>query len=350
MKKNILIVINSLKSGGAEKQSILLANTLTENYNIYFIVIDWKHTVPKLHNLIDSNINLIKLNGFSISSIYRTYKMLKGRNIEHIFTFLTMSAVFGIIVGKLARIPYVYGSVRNSRLPKLKTFIELIIANHFSYKTIHNSYSGKDFFKAKGMRNNLVIPNCYINILPARKRDAKATITITTIGRFVEQKDYTTALLAIKHLSYYCENFIFQIIGWGELENYIRNKIKELELEKKVAVFINPGNTKKLLSNSDIYLSTSLFEGTSNAIMEAMDESLPIVATDAGDNNRLVEDGINGYICSIGEAKDLGTKLHCLVNNSALRNRMGLKSNEILRNNYSEHVFRKRYTQLIEAK
>jgi len=349
-KESIGIIINSLKSGGAEKQSILLANTLADDYDVYFIVIDWSYTVPKLRNLIDPRVNLIKLSGFSIKNIVKVAKVVKGKRIEHLFTFLTMSAIFGNIISRLAHIKHVYGSVRNSRLPRIKTIIELILANYFSYKTIHNSYSGEAYFKAKGMKNNIVIPNCYTNILPARQRSEKNTVIITTIGRFVEQKDYATALKAVKHLSDSCNNFVFQIIGWGELESYIRDKIDEFGLTGTVKIYINPNNTKELLHKSDIYLSTSLFEGTSNAIMEALDESLPVVATDAGDNNYLVQNGINGYICKIGDASNISSRLSDLVLDAKLRNKMGNEGNRILRENYSESIFKERYIQLITGK
>lgn len=52
-----------------------------------------------------------------------------------------------------------------------------------------------------------------------------------------------------------------------------------------------------MLDKADIYLSTSLFEGTSNSIMEAMNADLPIVATNVGDNGLLVKNEINGFLC-----------------------------------------------------
>lgn len=350
MRKVVAITINSLKSGGAEKQSILLANALLENYEVYYIVVDWKYTVSKLEKLLDPRLNLIKLDGFSLKSILKVYKALKGKGVEHMFAFLTMATVFSVIVSKFLGVKKVYGSVRNSRLPRLKTIIELVIANWLSSKTIHNSYSGEKYFKSKGMKNTLVIPNCYVDMLHAYERKVRETVKIITIGRFVEQKDYGTALKAIHSLSSLGAKFEFVIIGWGELETFIRDTVAEYNLDNVVTIHINPPNVSELLHDADIYLSTSLFEGTSNAIMEAMDESLPIVATDAGDNRQLVKNELNGYICNVGDSQDIATRLNALIEDPSLRNVMGLTSNQILRESYSETIFKERYIHLIEGK
>lgn len=348
-KKNIAIVINSLKSGGAEKQSILLANSLATRYNVMYVVIDKRHTVDKLYKLLNVHeCEVVLLNGFSIKSILTVSKLLKKRKVSHLFAFLTMSTVFGAIAGKLGKVRYVYGSVRNSRLPKFKTLIELFFANFVTYKTIHNSYSGEAFFKNKGMKNTEVIPNCYINILEPDQKKAQEPVKIVSVGRFVAQKDYTTALKAIFLLHTENINFEYHIVGWGELENEIRDLISKLGIGSCVKIHINPPNVADILHSSDVFLLTSLFEGTSNAVMEALDNSLPVVATCAGDNDMLVKDGINGYLCEIGDSDSIAERLLKLCSNYDLRNQMGIAGNHRLRANYSEDAFRARYEKLIE--
>jgi glycosyltransferase involved in cell wall biosynthesis len=49
---------------------------------------------------------------------------------------------------------------------------------------------------------------------------------------------------------------------------------------------------KYYLKESVIFLSTSLFEGVSNSIMEAMIAGLPVVATDVGDNSYFVKNDL----------------------------------------------------------
>jgi glycosyltransferase involved in cell wall biosynthesis len=351
MRYHIAIVINSLKSGGAEKQSILLANSLAnEGYSVHYIVLNKKHTVKKLDDLLDRNLcTVVELDGFKLSNIIRAARILKKNNVTHLFAFLTMSTIFSVVVGGVAKTKYIFGSVRNSRLPRIKTVIELFIANYLTTKTIHNSYSGEKHFIEKGMKNTVVIPNCYVNILPEQERNNYGQVKIISVGRFVDQKDYGTALNAINKLREKTSNFEYHIIGWGHLDGFIRETIKNLNLKEFVTVHINPPNVKELLHNSDIYLSTSLFEGTSNSIMEAMDESLPVVATNAGDNKELIEDGKNGFLCNFKDWECISQKLFELCIDSKLRNYMGHNGNRILREKYSESLFRERYISLLNS-
>lgn len=85
-------------------------------------------------------------------------------------------------------------------------------------------------------------------------------------------------------------------MGYGSLEAQIREWIKQYGIDDITTVYINPNNIAELLDQANIYISTSLFEGTSNSIMEAMNADLPIVATNVGDNGQLVQNRENGFL------------------------------------------------------
>ena len=134
------------------------------------------------------------------------------------------------------------------------------------------------------------------------------------------------------------------------LEAQIREWVEQYGIKDRTDIHIKPNNVSELERNADIYISTSLFEGTSNSIMEALNWSLPVVATNVGDNDHLVIDGVNGYLHPIGDATGLTTSLCKLLDSVELRNQMGVRSNQNLRENYSMEIFEKRYLDLIEGK
>ena len=142
-------------------------------------------------------------------------------------------------------------------------------------------------------------------------------------------------------------DFRFCIVGYGVLEEQIREWVKEFCIEDKTDIYIKPNNVSELERNADIYISTSLFEGTSNSIMEALNWSLPVVATNVGDNDRLVVDGENGYLHPVGDVNGIAASLCLLLDSSNLRNKMGYKGNQNLKENYSIEIFEKRYMDLI---
>lgn len=353
--KRIAIFITSLRSGGAEKQACLLAKTLSlEPMDVTFISFRSQEGASAANLRIlgeGRDIKLPTLSGNVISRMNQVRKIIKGGRFDAIFNYLSFSDIFGGIFGRLYGVKLVAGGIRNSRLPWYKRLSERIVHNHISHFTIHNSHAGYEEFSRKGFRKDksLVIPNCIDMVEIERTRQSHPQKkTIITVGRFVPQKDYTTALKAIKTLAETRDDFRFIIVGYGEMENTIRSQIKEMGLADIVEIFIRPDNVLEMLAGSDIYLSTSIFEGTSNSIMEALLASLPIVATNVGDNGYMVKDGENGMLHERGDSEGMAHSLSTLLDDENLRTRMGTYSAKLLKDNYSVEAFRNRYLDFLK--
>lgn len=349
--KIVSILVSTIDSGGAEKQAVLLATQLAKHTDVNLIVLYGNHTEYK-HNvdlLANSTVKVYKLSGNLFLKMKNIKQILSSTNTDVLLNYLTMPDFIGSFIGYISRIR-VYNGIRNSRLPKSKMLMERLAHNLWATGTIYNCYSGADYFEKKGFRKSksIVIPNCYPNIAEPQYRPKHDIKTIITVGRFDPQKDYETLIKSVARLKR--DDFLLCIVGYGILEEKIRNWIKEYGIEGKTTIHIKPNNVQELERNADIYISTSLFEGTSNSIMEAMNWSLPIVATNVGDNNHLVIDGENGLLHPVGDVEGLASSLNRLLDSVELRNEMGKKSNQNLRDNYSMEIFEKRYIDLIEGK
>jgi glycosyltransferase involved in cell wall biosynthesis len=77
------------------------------------------------------------------------------------------------------------------------------------------------------------------------------------------------------------------------------------------------------LRRMDLYVSTSYQEGMPNGVLEAMACALPVVATDADGTPDVVQDGVTGYLCPMGDLNALVTCCRTLIEQPALRQRMG---------------------------
>ena len=353
--ENVAIFVSTLGSGGAEKQAALLAQVLSSNhYNVHFVALygDFETSDLVMSILTKSNVNVYPLVGNQIVKLREFAKILKNNNVSFAFNYLTKCDFWGAIIERYCGVKQIYNGIRNSKLDGYKNILEWISHNFIATGTIFNCYSGEKGFRRKGFKRSkcITIPNCFPNISnPIQKRD-RDKVHIITVGRFHPQKDYETAIKAISILKKDCKDFIFDLCGYGILEEKIRGWVKKYNIEDVVKFHIHPKNIPELLQNADIYISTSLFEGTSNSIMEAMNWCLPIVASKVGDNEKLVREGQNGFLTRIGDAKALAGKMKILVLDKKLRVSMGTKSNEILRENYSIETFEKRYIDLIKGK
>lgn len=352
MDLKIVILVSTLEIGGAEKQSVLLHNSLNKNYETFMIVFYGKRVDEKLLSLVEKKENILCLKGGFLNKLIKIYRFFKQNKVSFLFSFLTLPNLIGGILGRLAGIKNIYGSIRNTKLKGWKVFVERVVANRLSTLTIVNSYSAESIFNNKAFKNLITIPNCFPTVDKPVVRDSKDSnlVNIITVGRFVPEKDYDTALEVINCLVQQKINVKYTIVGYGILENQIREKVEKLGLEDYVTMYINPNNISELLYQSDIYLSTSLYEGTSNSILEAMNASLPIVATEVGDNNRMVIEGYNGYLLPISDVECITKSIVELIKNPEMRIEMGLKSNSTLKKRYSQSAFEFNYNAIIDEK
>ncbi|MBR4952421.1 MAG: glycosyltransferase [Alistipes sp.] len=349
--KSIAIFIPSLLPGGAEKQATILATILDKKHKVEIYLLHGESSIaPQNQELLtNSNVSITRLQGNIFSKIYKFRKLLKEKNTDILLNYLTSCNVIGAIIGRLAGVKLIYGGIRNARIETSKMIIDKIAHNFISTGTIYNCYSGAEYFTSKGFneKKNIVIPNGFPNIAEPIVRDDREVKHIVTTGRFVPQKDYHTMIQVIAKLKESRTDFVMDIIGYGVEEENIRSWIAQYGVEDITNIFIKPDNVQEIVRNADIYLSTSIFEGTSNSIMEALNWSLPVVATDVGDNKHLVEDGRNGNIHSFGDAEGMANSLLKLLDSVELRNNFGAYSHKLLKNNFSLDVFEERYTKVV---
>ena len=354
MNKCIAVFVKNLTSGGAEKQAVLLAKALAGDYEVHFIILNGDKLHQKYLDLLkeDKRVNVVMFHGGHFSRFNQFVKYLKINHISAIFSYLTAANAYACMASFFHKMK-VYTGLRNAELPQMKHLADRVMTNLIATKAIANCYSGKTNFSAHGFRKDKieVIPNCFENIQPYQVKALNEVKHIITVGRFVAQKDYETAIRTIAEVKKMYAKIHFDLVGYGELEVQIRSWVKQYGIEDVTTIYINPHNIPELLNEADIYLSTSLFEGTSNAIMEGMNANMPIVCTNVGDNGYLVENGKNGFLTAIGDYKKLSENLLKLLENEDLRRAMGKQSKKHLLDDYSVEIFRNRYdTILKEAK
>jgi len=350
--KNICIFTNTLCSGGAEKQAVLLAKVLSSRYSVWLVVYYSEQAEQKFLNIIrENNIQVVYFSGPHFKKMYSLYHFLKRKKINIIFSYLLTTNLIAGTIGRLSGVKFIYTGIRNANLGKRKEIVQKFIQNTLSTKTIYNNYKGLELLLIKGFnpKKAVVIPNCFELNNDVIIRKKKQQLIILSLGRFVEQKDWITSLESIKLLRVKFANFRYYIVGYGRLERQIREWIVSNNTSKYITMIINPSNINKYYQQADIYLQTSLFEGLSNTVMEAMSFSLPLVTTNVGDNNRLVINEKNGYLCEKGDIKGIFEKLLSLCSSREKRVKLGLESYKFLSKNYTTDVFISNYSQLIEG-
>lgn len=119
--------------------------------------------------------------------------------------------------------------------------------------------------------------------------------------------------------------------------DYILDKGKELKCFSYLGE-LSQDETRRLMYGSDIFLNTSISEGMSGAILEAMAESLPVIATRNSGNASLIINNKNGFLVPLDCLNVLKDKILCLISDQNLRNKIGKAGNMMVKKNHSSEL------------
>jgi glycosyltransferase involved in cell wall biosynthesis len=132
--------------------------------------------------------------------------------------------------------------------------------------------------------------------------DESECVTFVNVGRFSYQKGQDILLQAFSKLSKLRRNVRLKIVGHGNGEAELQSEIGRLGLGAIVTIEHYPDNPQPALSASDVYVSTSRWEGWSLAICEALRFGLPVIATDCefGPSDILVDRRLGRLVAADG--------------------------------------------------
>ena len=117
-------------------------------------------------------------------------------------------------------------------------------------------------------------------------------------GRLSAQKDIETLILALASLRSLVpeQPFTLLLAGEGPAREKLLRLARDLSLDGQVRFLGFYNNIPGLLAMLDVFISTSLWEGLSISLMEAMASSLPIVTTNILPNAELIEHEVTGLL------------------------------------------------------
>jgi glycosyltransferase involved in cell wall biosynthesis len=112
----------------------------------------------------------------------------------------------------------------------------------------------------------------------------------------------------------------FLIAGDGPEKETLEREVKNLNINSSVRFLgrVPHEQMPNLLSQADIYVSTSLYDGTSVSLLEAMGSGAFPVVTDIPSNREWIVDGKNGFLVPIDEAGILASRILDAIRNRDL--------------------------------
>jgi L-malate glycosyltransferase len=161
----------------------------------------------------------------------------------------------------------------------------------------------------------------------ARSFKANGEVRIVTVGNIRRVKGHDIFIKAAATVVDQFPGVLFSIAGEvlePDYFNELQTLIHDLKLSNNFQFSGGISDTRKYLSEADIFVLPSRSEGFSNAIIEAMAASLPVIATDVGGNAEAVNDGFTGFIVPSEDPDALAAAMTRLLSDRLQATAMGI--------------------------
>ena len=222
--------------------------------------------------------------------------------------------------------------------------------NNYPYKNIYmlcaSAYTAGDYRKFGLFKNK-----CYkYGYFPETKVysdldkivNMKEPNTILWVARLIDWKHPELAVEVAKRLKSDGYSFNMNIIGVGEMEEYIQKCINDESLENEVHILGSktPEEVREYMEKSEIFMMTSdRQEGWGAVLNESMNSACAVVANKAiGSVPFLLEDNKNGFTYCDGDVDELYDKVKFLLNNPEKRKEFGRNAYKTIANGWNSDI------------
>lgn len=144
---------------------------------------------------------------------------------------------------------------------------------------------------------------------------------LLTVGRYCEAKALHLAVGAAALLRDRGIDFVWYFVGEGNLRPQLEEQIRHAGLEERVILTGMQKNPYPWFANCDLYVQTSVFEGSCTTLTEAMIFNKAVVTTEIEIAFEKVTPGKNGFICAM-DAGAIAENVERLLADQALKTQM----------------------------
>jgi glycosyltransferase involved in cell wall biosynthesis len=353
MALKVIHFISSFKRGGRERQMFTIYKHNDPAIQAIKILYFNNSESTYLHEFNIHPNDIIKINSTNhFGRFFEILKIIKSEKPDILFAWGWLEALYGLMVMPFCRIVFINGSIRSGIVSKKYWQYLRIGILHLSKNIVANSRAGLDanFLKRGLVLYNGIDEKFFNEISPTKEieefRKKLDGVILISVANLIPIKDYFTVLDALYELKKKGYKFSYLMIGEGKMRIEIENRILSLQLENEIHVLGSLQNVSDYLSIADIFINSSKGEGCSNAILEAMAHSIPIVATNVGGTPEILSKEY-GLLFEFRDYKQLLNHLVTLFDDQNLRKSMSIHARKVAENKFSVNSMMNNYYKII---
>jgi glycosyltransferase involved in cell wall biosynthesis len=318
-KVRILITVDSLNSGGTERQILELVKGFHKSANCEISVLTLTRN-GFYDNAVRSYTTLYSLTQRAgdwkrVSSFQALYRLIKENRFDIVHTMSLEDSSMVYLVSKVLKFRWVNGTIRDAdgrrnRRQVQKSFLlkrsKFIVANSFAGLKVYNIHDSRS---AKVIYNGVDPGRFTIKNHDTRTENHKE-IRFCSVANLSAYKDYYTLIAAIREVKEL--PISLHIFGDGPLRGQFETIVKEKDLGTKVVFYGKVNNVEAYLPTMDCGVLMSFRksgEGLPNAILEFMSSGIPVVASNVGGVAEVVKNEVNGLLVEPENVRSLSAAI-----------------------------------------
>lgn len=371
-RKKLLFLINTLKFGGAEKQTIDLINRLdTSRFAIsicYFLQEeDLKEEIKE--DRLEGIYCLHKMHRFDINALKRLKLIVRDLKPDAVLCVTSYSAVYAHLLRFLSRIKFkiinvLHSTVMSSRYKDLQVrFLYRLLANN-SDAVVFVCRNQMDYWINKyGIKKNISrfiyngIDVKHFNFntdesekkLLIKKLNIRESDTVICIcANLGAPKRHVDLIMAGRILLDMGLSIKILIVGDGAERAAIEKQVALLGMGDQVVITGHQRDVRPYLGLTDIYVMCSLTETFSIAVLEAMAMGKALVVPNMSGLAEQVVHGENGLLFPVGNVKALAESLAKIIQQDSSK-AMGERSREMVQKLFTSELMVEQYENLLES-
>ncbi|MFI3270103.1 MAG: glycosyltransferase family 4 protein [Rikenellaceae bacterium] len=170
------------------------------------------------------------------------------------------------------------------------------------------------------------------------------------VGRLTYQKGFDRLIDIWNIVNQKHPNWCLDIYGSGEDYEALHNQITRLNLNDVVTIHQPTSDILSEINSSSMLLMTSNYEGLPMVLLESMSCGVPPIAFDCKCGPRdIITDGKSGFLVNDGDIETFATRVCELIENSELRQSMGIAARQDAIDRFSEDVIIKQWKELFKS-
>lgn len=321
----VLLVIQNLNGGGAERVFVNIANGLHKAGVKVDILLGRKEGVYM--DLLPSGVAVNELGASSFAQYLRALpRVLRCARYSHVVVAGDIISAAVICTKKLLRGRFKVVVTHHYAAPKFRSVA--LLKEDVLLKSIHVLFtpladaivavsagamawlrhsSGHPLRQARVIYNPVFDDSIYEHGAAPLSfpRQVVGKKVLLSIGRLTTQKDQATLCRAFAHPEIR-NNCVLFVLGVGPKETELKQLVRTLDLEHCVAFVGYDPNPYRWLSRCDLFVLSSINEGFGNVIVEAMAFGKTVVSTNCPSGpSEILAEGRFGYLCAPGNPQAL---------------------------------------------